>query len=98
MLRNLATTLALHGKVETTSTKAKALVAYYERMITLAKRKSDAYHPVRVVKQYLYTKPAQKAFVDRLKTLTRESGHLRTVKMGYRKGDAAPLMLVEFVS
>jgi ribosomal protein L17 len=49
------------------------------------------------VKQYLYTEPAQKAFVQRMKQSTATSGFLRTTKVGFRKGDAAEVTMVEYV-
>jgi large subunit ribosomal protein L17 len=96
LLRNLATSLALHGKVKTTSVKAKALVSYFEKMMTTAKRGDDV-NAIRHVKKYLYTEPAQKAFIERMKAHTQTSGYLRTTKMGFRAGDRAEVSLVEFV-
>lgn len=98
LLRNLATSLALHGKVKTTTTKAKALVSYYERLMTQAKR-YDHMNAVREIKRYLYTEPAQKAFFERLKQFENvQSGYLRTTKMGFRPGDRAEVSLVEFIT
>lgn len=96
MIRNLATSLALKGKLKTTTPKAKALVSYYEHLISLAKR-GDQVNTIRMIKQYLYTEPAQKAFVERLPQLTKKSGHVRTTKVGFRDGDSAELTLVEIV-
>ncbi len=95
-MRNLATSLALHGKLTTTTAKAKALVSYYEQMITRAKRGNDV-NAIRTVQQYLFTQEAQKAFVAKLKDLTKQSGYLRTTKVGLRAGDRAEMSLVEFV-
>ena len=96
MMRNLATSLSLEGKLETTTTKAKALVSYYEHLISVAKRGNEM-NAIRLVKRYLYTEPAQKAFVQRLGSLTKSSGHLRTTKVGFRNGDNAEISLVEIV-
>jgi len=96
MMRNLATSLTLSGKLTTTTPKAKALVSYYEHLISLAKR-SDKMNMIRLVKQYLYTEPAQKAFVERFESASKKSGHLRTTKVGFRDGDNAEVSLVEIV-
>lgn len=95
-MRNLATSLALSGKLTTTTPKAKALVSYYEHLIALAKRGPQV-NTIRVVKQYLYTELAQKAFVEKLTELSKASGHVRTTKVGFRDGDNAEMTLVEIV-
>lgn len=98
LLRNLATSLALHGQLTTTVTKAKALVAYYERLIALAKRGNEV-QMIRMIKSHLFTEPAQKSFVERVSKMTdRSSGYLRLTKIGYRDGDRAHLAQVDFVS
>jgi large subunit ribosomal protein L17 len=96
LLRNLATSLAINGKLTTTTPKAKALVSYYEHLISVAKRGNNV-NAIRLVKQVLYTEIAQKAFVQRLPDLTKQSGHLRTSKVGLREGDKAEMCLVEIV-
>lgn len=97
LLRNLSTSLAIHGKVKTTTAKAKALVSYYEKLISYAKR-SDKVNAIRNIKKYLFTIPAQKAFMDRLESIDSKSGYLRTTKVGFRNGDMAEMTLVEHVS
>ncbi|MGE3278721.1 MAG: 50S ribosomal protein L17 [Candidatus Altimarinota bacterium] len=96
MIRNLATSLALEGKLTTTTPKAKALVSYYEHLISVAKR-GDQVKAIRMLKQYLYTEPAQKAFAERLPELTKKSGNVRLTKVGFRDGDSAEMSLVEIV-
>lgn len=95
MLRNLATSLALHGHVKTTTAKAKALVSYFEKLVTSAKGASEM-NAVRLVKRHLYTEPAQKAFLKRTQNVERSSGYLRTTKVGFRPGDRSEMTLVEF--
>ena len=95
-MRNMASSLALHGKVKTTAAKAGALVSYYEHLITLVKR-TEGMNAIRTVKKFIYTEAAQKAFLEKLKTLTQPMGHLRVTKIGFRKGDNAAVSLVEFV-
>ena len=97
MLRNLATSLALHGKVKTTTSRAKALVAYFEHLVALAKRKTGA-GAVRFAKSTVYSESAQKAFLKKVTDLSGHSGYLRTTKLGFRPGDNAEVSIVEFVS
>lgn len=95
LLRNLATSFALHGKLTTTVAKARELVAYYEHLITLAKRADDV-SAIRMVKRHLFTEPAQKAFMKQVKGLEdKKSGYLRMTKLGYRDGDVAHVAQVE---
>ena len=96
LMRNMATSLTLEGKIKTTAAKAKALVSYYEHLITLVKR-NEGMNAIRTVKRFLYTETAQKAFLAKLKTLTQPMGHLRVTKLGLRKGDNAEISLIEFV-
>ena len=94
MMRNLATSLALHGKLVTTDAKAKALVSYYEKLLTLVKA-TDKMNAIRRVKRYLYTEAAQKAFMDNLEKLGKRSGNVRMAKVGVRQGDGGKTILVE---
>jgi large subunit ribosomal protein L17 len=95
LLKNLSATFAMHGKLTTTTTKAKAFVRFYEHLISLAKRRKESFYPIRVAKKFLFSVPAQRAFVARLKDIKGNSGFLRLTKMGFRKGDAAETTLVE---
>jgi len=96
LLRNLATSLVLKGKIKTTNAKAKALVSYIERLIRLA-QKAEPMNAIRMIKRHLFTEPAQKAFIKQLENRKRESGNVRVVKLGTRVGDRAEMSLVEFV-
>jgi len=97
LLRNLATSLAEHGELKTTTAKARALVSFYERLIARAKR-SDEMNAIRLIKRVLYTESAQKNFIQQLKDLQgRQSGYLRVSKVGFRPGDVAELSQVQFV-
>lgn len=97
MMRNLATSLSLHGRVTTTTPRAKALVGYYERLISLAKRNNEM-NAIRLLKRHLFTEASQKAFLKRLSSFSTKSGHLRAMKIGLRKGDRSELTLVECIS
>jgi large subunit ribosomal protein L17 len=98
MLRNMVTSLFLHDKIETTAVKAKVLKPLAEKMITLAKR--GDLHARRQAEAVIHghqvcTKlfgEAKTRFTDRL------SGYVRIVPTRVRRGDAAPMALVELVS
>ena len=79
----------------TTTTKAKALVAYYDRLMALTKRR-DEMNAIRLLKRHLYTIPSQVAFMKRLKESKGSSGHLRRIKVSVRPGDGAEITLVIF--
>jgi large subunit ribosomal protein L17 len=97
LLRGLATELFKHGKIRTTEAKAKSLRPFVEKLITLAKR--GDLHARRQVAAKLY-EPAilQKLFDEIAKTYQdRPGGYTRIYKLGLRKGDAAPMALIELV-
>ena len=97
LMRAQATSLMRHGRLVTTTAKAKVLRSYAERLISRAR--TDSVAARREAARKLYTDAAvQKLFtVIAPKFRDRPGGYLRLVKMGHRKGDAAPLTLVEFV-
>ena len=97
MLRNMVTDLFRHERIETTLPKAKALRPLAEKMITLGKRgdlhaRRQALAVVRDkgVVHKLFTELA-----DRYRD--RQGGYVRILKLGFRRGDNAPLALVEMV-
>ncbi len=97
MLANLATALFTHGRIQTTETKAKRLRPLAERMVTFAKR-GDLHARRRVI-----TVIRDKSAVHRLFTeiaplvAEREGGYTRIVKTGFRKGDNAPMAVIELI-
>lgn len=98
MLRNLTTSFLLHGKVETTSTKAKEVSKIAERLLTTARR--GDLHSRRLVASYLLDpKVVQKVCDQIAPTLKdRTGGYTRVLKVGIRKGDAAEVSLLELVA
>ncbi|QGG49157.1 50S ribosomal protein L17 [Heliorestis convoluta] len=97
MLRNIVTSLLKHGKVTTTEPKGKELRRIAEKMITLgkrgdlhARRQALAYLEEETVVTQLFTEIAPKY-------ATRQGGYTRLMKAGYRRGDAAPMCIVELV-
>lgn len=97
ILANLAQSLFEHGRITTTEAKAKRLRPYAERLITFAKRGDLAsrrrvmgtIHDKGVV-HHLFTEIGP-GFAER------EGGYTRIVKVGVRKGDNAPLAVIELV-
>ena len=97
MMANLATELFRHGRIQTTHAKAKTVQPIAERMITLAKR--GDLHSRRQVLQTIRDKDvAHKLFADVGPAFReRNGGYTRVLKLGPRKGDAAPMALIELV-
>ena len=97
LLSNMATSLVLHKRIETTLAKARALRVYIEPLIT--KSKEDTTHSRRVVFSYLKQKEAVSELfrVIAPKIADRPGGYLRILKTGFRAGDAADMAIVEFV-
>lgn len=97
MLANLATALFEHGRITTTEAKAKRLRPLAERLITFAKR-GDLHARRRVL-----TVVRDKSVVHTLFTeigpnyAGRQGGYTRIVKVGPRKGDNAPMAIIELV-
>ncbi len=97
LMRNLATSLFLHERIETTAAKARALRPYAERLITLAKR--GDLHARRLAARHIRDHEVlRKLFSELAERLrAREGGYLRILKTGLRRGDAAPESLIEIV-
>ncbi len=97
MLSNMAGSLILHKRIETTVAKAKALRKYVEPLLT--KAKDDSTHSRRVVFSYLRDKePVKELFnVVADKIADRPGGYTRIVKLGTRQGDAADVCIMELV-
>jgi large subunit ribosomal protein L17 len=97
ILANLATSLFKHGKITTTETKAKRLRPFAERLVTAAKR--GDLHARRQVLTVIRDKDVVSALFDEIgpRFSTRPGGYTRIVKAGVRKGDAAPMAVIELV-
>lgn len=97
MLANLATALFEHGRIQTTETKAKRLRPLAERLITFAKR-GDLH-----ARRQVLTVVRDKSVVHTLfadigpSYVDRAGGYTRIVKVGPRKGDNAPMAVIELV-
>ena len=97
MLSNMACSLILNKRIETTVAKAKALRTYVEPLIT--KSKDDSTHSRRVVFSYLKQKEAVTELfrVVAPKIADRPGGYTRILKTGFRQGDGADMALIELV-
>ena len=97
LLANLATSLILNKRIETTVAKAKALKMYVEPLIT--KSKDDSTHSRRTVFSYLKNKEAVTELVRTVapKIADRPGGYTRVLKTGFRQGDGADMALIELV-
>ncbi|WP_046470661.1 50S ribosomal protein L17 [Allosalinactinospora lopnorensis] len=97
MLANLASSLFQHGRIKTTEAKAKRLRPYAEKLITLGKR-GDLH-----ARRLALRKITDKAIVHELFTEigpryeNRDGGYTRITKIGPRKGDNAPMAVIELV-
>jgi large subunit ribosomal protein L17 len=97
ILANLATQLFEHGRISTTETKAKRLRPYAEKLIT--KAKEGSLHSRREVMKVVRDKDVvHKLFADIGPSFeTRDGGYTRIIKTAPRKGDNAPMAIIELV-
>ena len=97
-LRNLATSLFQHGRIETTTAKAKELRPFAERLITLARR-GDV-HSRRLAAAKIQDRQVLGKLFDDIapRYAERPGGYTRVLRLGNRKGDAAEMSLIELVN
>ena len=97
MLANMASSLIMHKRINTTVAKAKALRVYLEPLLT--KSKTDSTHSRRTVFRYLRDKYAVSELFREIapKIAERPGGYLRIIKTGFRQGDSADMAMIEFV-
>ncbi|WP_066366416.1 50S ribosomal protein L17 [Neobacillus fumarioli] len=105
MLRDLTTDLIINERIETTETRAKELRSTVEKMITLGKR--GDLHARRQAAAYIRNEVAnaengqdalQKLFSDIApRYQERQGGYTRIMKLGQRRGDGAPMVIIELV-
>ena len=97
LLSNMASSLILNKRINTTVAKAKALKSYVEPLIT--KSKEDTTHNRRVVFSYLKDKNAVTELFRTVapKVADRPGGYTRVLHTGFRQGDAAEMALIELV-
>ncbi|WP_243388414.1 50S ribosomal protein L17 [Bacillus kexueae] len=103
LLRDLATDLIINERIETTETRAKELRSVVEKMITLGKR--GDLHARRQAAAFIRNEEAgegqnalQKLFADIApRYQERQGGYTRIMKLGPRRGDGAPMVIIELV-
>jgi len=100
MLTNLLQSLIKHGRITTTLVRAKELQRLADRIVTIAKRRTQAAY-VQLTK---YIKSERETLIPKLmeeiapKFAERKGGYTRVVKLGFRRGDAAPTAIIEYLS
>jgi len=98
MFRNMVTSLFKHERIQTTEVKAKALRSWVDHLVTLAKR-GDLHARRQALSIVREKNVVHKLFEDAPKRFGSISGgYTRIVKLGLRKGDAAPMSLLELVT
>ena len=97
LMSNMASSLIMHKRINTTLAKAKALRVYVEPIITRAKE--DNQHNRRTVFSYLQNKEAVTELFKEVgpKVANRPGGYTRIIKTGFRLGDNAEMCMIEFV-
>jgi large subunit ribosomal protein L17 len=97
ILANLATSLFRHGRITTTQAKAKRLRPFAEQLITKAKR--GDLHARRQVLTVVRDRDVSTVLFDEIgpRFAHRPGGYTRIVKLGPRRGDAAPMAIIELV-
>ena len=97
MLSNMAVSLIMHKRIQTTIAKAKAVQKFIEPLVT--KSKEDTTHQRRIVFSYLKQKEAVTELFRTIAPLIKErpGGYTRILKTGFRLGDGADMCIIEFV-
>ena len=98
MLRNLVTSLFRHEEISTTHAKAKTARPIAEKMVTLAKR--GDLHTRRQALSYIMDKSVTHKLFDEIKDRfqDRQGGYVRILRAGHRRGDNAPLAIMQLVT
>lgn len=96
-LRNLLTSLVEYEAIKTNAARAKQVKRLADKMISIAKH--NDFNAKREVKKYLYKETAMKKLFSSIvpRFGSRTGGYVRMTKIGYRKGDAVPLALLEII-
>ena len=97
MLRNIASALIEHHQIRTTLSKAKAAQSYIEKLISYGK--NDTVHSRRLAFKLLQNRTLVKMLFDDIATTfgDRKGGYTRVVKLGQRRGDGAPMAILQLV-
>jgi len=93
----MASSLLEHERIQTTYSKAKEVRKVVDHLITLAKQ--ETLHAHRQVAEYISDRTLVRKLFDTLASryASRNGGYSRTYKLGFRHGDAAPMVVIELV-
>lgn len=97
MLRNLVTSLFRDERINTTESRAKEVKSIAEKLVTTAKNNDLAAR--RQALAYLYEEEVVRKLFDKIapKYSEKQGGYTRIIKVGYRRGDAAEMCILELV-
>ena len=97
LFRNLISSLFLKEEIKTTLSKAKAIKGLVDKLITKAKK--GTLHNQRLIHAFLQNKKATERLVKKIapRFKKRTSGFTRIIRLGQRRGDAAPMVKIELV-
>lgn len=97
LFRSILTSFFEYERIETTEAKAKTINGLAEKLITLGKR--GDLHARRQVLSYLMSEEVVKKLFETIapKYVDRQGGYTRIMKLGPRRGDAAPMVILELV-
>lgn len=97
LLSNLAISMIINRKINTTLPKAKELQKYLEKIVSIARE--DTFEAQRKVFQIISNKQALKLLFSEIgpQYKERNGGYTRIIKAGFRKGDSSPMAIIEFV-
>jgi large subunit ribosomal protein L17 len=98
LLKGLVRALIKYGTIETTETRAKDLRSVVEKVITTAK--TNDLHSRRIARRILNDEDLIKVLFDTVapKYASRPGGYTRMTKIGWRRGDAAPMVKLELIA
>lgn len=97
LLRNMSVALIINEKLKTTNAKAKELRSFVEKLITVAKKGRETSY--RRIEQDIKSNDAMKKLFDVIapRYSERNGGYTQIFKLGYRKGDAAPMSMLKLI-
>ena len=97
LMRNMAAQVLEHKEIKTTVAKARELRGYVERLVTYGKK--GTLHHRRLAFKFLQSKDAVKGLFNEVAPTfeTREGGYTRIIKLGSRRGDGAPMSILQLV-
>lgn len=98
LMRNLAMSVIIYEKIQTTVSKAKSVQPFVEKLITIGKNE-DKKHAIRELDRLLQHKDSSKKILEVFneKYKDKTSGFTRIIKIGNRKGDNAPIVQLELI-